>query len=282
MAVIIVIVLCAILAPEIVQLVGARPPDQESTAYMNQYGAMTGPSGHNLFGVDPLGRDIFSRVLYGARTSLIIAFAATAIGVCFGTLFGMLAGYYPRADMAVSRVLDLALAFPLLLLAFGLASACGTGSGCVGGAVRPGVPLVIGLLALASFPYVARLVRGQVLSIRRQEFIESARAIGTSNRRIMYSEILPNLLGPLLVYSTLMIPTNILLEAALSYLGVGVQPPTPSWGSMIADASNTFTVAWWYLVFPGVALLITVLAFNLVGDALRDALLPRRSGRSSR
>jgi peptide/nickel transport system permease protein len=275
---IVVIVFCAIFAAQVVGLVGGRPPNQGSTKYLNEFGAPTGPTSVNIFGVDTLGRDIFSRVIYGARMSLLIAFLATAIGVCVGTAAGTVAGYYGGwIDSALSRTLDVALAFPLLLLAFGLSASCGTGNGCVGGTIQPGVGLVVGLLALASFPYVARLIRGQVLSIRSKEFVEASKAIGSSNRRIIFTHVLPNLIGPILVYATFMVPTNILLEAGLSYLGVGIQPPTASWGSMIAEASSVFRTAWWFMLFPGIALLITVLAFNLVGEALHDAIQPNRS-----
>jgi peptide/nickel transport system permease protein len=141
--------------------------------------------------------------------------------------------------------------------------------------ITPGIVTVIFIIAILSFTYIARIVRGQVLSLREKEFVDASRALGASNRRIVFKEILPNLLAPLIVYSSLLIPTNILLEAALSFLGVGIQPPTASWGQMIADATPIFNTAWWYMVFPGAALLLTVLAFNLVGDGLLDALNPR-------
>nr|MDQ4040614.1 ABC transporter permease [Actinomycetota bacterium] len=178
-------------------------------------------------------------------------------------------------DTVLSRLMDVLLAFPILLLGIGLASACALGDGCLGGIVQPGLTTVIFVIALASWPYVARIVRGQVLSLREREFVEASRALGSSNLRIMRVEILPNLIAPIIVYTTLIIPTNILFEAALSFLGVGVQPPTPSWGQMIADATSIFDTAWWYMAFPGLALVLTVLAFNLVGDGLQDALNPK-------
>ena len=144
-----------------------------------------------------------------------------------------------------------------------------------GALIQPGIVTVIFIIALLSFTYIARIVRGQVLSLREKEFVEASRSLGASNSRIVFKEILPNLVAPLIVYSSLLIPTNILLEAALSFLGVGIQPPTASWGQMIADATPIFNTAWWYMVFPGAALLLTVLAFNLVGDGLLDALNPR-------
>jgi peptide/nickel transport system permease protein len=178
-------------------------------------------------------------------------------------------------DTAISRVIDVLLATPVLLIAIGIASACSFGNGCLGGLIQPGLTVVIFVIAFSSWTYIARIVRGQVLSLREKEFVEAARALGASDRRIIFREILPNLVAPIIVYSTLIIPTNILFESALSFLGVGVQPPDASWGAMIADAIGIFDTAWWYMVFPGAALLVTVLAFNLVGDGLQDALNPR-------
>jgi ABC-type dipeptide/oligopeptide/nickel transport system permease subunit len=234
------------------------------------------PSATHLFGVDPLGRDVFARVLYGARVSLFVAFVATGLSMIVGVTLGMVAGYFRGAvDMAISRVIDLLLAFPILLLALGLATACSLGKGCFGGLLKPGLVVVIFVIAFVNWTYIARIVRGQVLSLREKEFVEAARSLGASNTRIIFKEILPNLVAPIIVYATLIIPQNILFEAALSYLGAGVQPPTASWGAMLADATSIYNVAWWYMVFPGAALLITVLAFNLVGDGLQDALHPK-------
>src|SRR6202044_1009098 len=160
-------------------------------------------------------------------------------------------------------------AFPVLILGLGIGAACGV-RGCAGGLIQPGIGTVLFIITIGSFTYIARIVRGQVLSLREKEFVEASRSLGASNRRIIFNEILPNLVAPIIVYATLLIPQNILFEAALSYLGAGVQPPTASWGAMLADATSIFNTAWWYMVFPGVALLITVLAFNLVGDGLQD------------
>jgi ABC-type dipeptide/oligopeptide/nickel transport system permease subunit len=234
------------------------------------------PSDHHLFGVDPIGRDVFARVLYGARVSLFVAFVATGLSMIVGVTLGMVAGYFRGAvDMAISRVIDLLLAFPILLLALGLATACSLGHGCFGGLLKPGLVVVIFVIAFVNWTYIARIVRGQVLSLREKEFVEASRSLGASNSRIIFKEILPNLVAPIIVYASLIIPQNILFEAALSVLGAGVQPPTASWGAMLADATNSYSTAWWYMVFPGAALLITVLAFNLVGDGLQDALHPK-------
>ncbi|MBV9473567.1 MAG: ABC transporter permease [Solirubrobacterales bacterium] len=234
------------------------------------------PGAKHLFGVDPLGRDVFARVLYGARVSLLVAFVATGISMVVGVTLGMVAGYFRGAvDMAISRLIDVLLAFPILMLALGVAAACSLGHGCLGGVLKPGLVVVIFVIAFVNWTYIARIVRGQVLSLREKEFVEASRSLGASNLRIIFKEILPNLVAPIIVYATLIIPQNILFEAALSFLGAGVQPPTASWGAMLADATSSFNTAWWYMVFPGAALLITVLAFNLVGDGLQDALHPK-------
>jgi peptide/nickel transport system permease protein len=279
LAFIVALGIVALAAPLVVEIAGAPPPDQQSTSALDQFGTPTGPSADHLFGVDQLGRDVFSRVVYGARVSLEVAFISTGIAVGLGVVVGLFAGFYRGwIDTFLSRTMDVLLAFPILLLGIGLASACALGDGCFGGLIQPGLTTVIFVIAIASFPYVARIIRGQVLSLREKEFVEAARSLGASNGRIMFREILPNLVAPIIVYTTLIIPTIILFEAALSFLGVGVQPPTASWGQMIADATSIFDTAWWYMVFPGVALLLTVLTFNLVGDGLQDALDPR-SGR---
>jgi peptide/nickel transport system permease protein len=274
---IVFLILVAILAPLIVDLVGARDPNETGKRYLDpDFGTPTGPSGENLFGVDSLGRDVFSRVLHGARVSLQVALIATALSVLIGLVVGMVAGYFRGwVDTVLSRLMDVLLAFPILLLALGVAAACSFGEGCLRGTIKPGLGVVIFVIAFVNWTYIARIVRGQVLSLREREFVEAARSIGASDARILFREILPNLSATLLVYTTLIIPQNILFEAALSFLGVGVQPPDASWGKMIADAAEVFDSAWWYMLFPGAALLLTVLSFNILGDGLQDALDPR-------
>jgi peptide/nickel transport system permease protein len=276
LAFIVLLVVVAIAAPLVVKLVGAPGPDVQDPNALTQYGTPTGPSAQHIFGVDPLGRDIFSRVIYGARPSLEVAFIATGLSMLIGIAIGMMAGFYRGpVDTLLSRMIDITLAFPVLLLGLGLGAACAQGNGCLGGAIKPGVDVVIVVIVIGTWTYIARIVRGQVLSLREKEFVEAARSLGASEARIIFREVLPNLTASIIVVATLFIPINILFEAALSYLGVGVQPPNPSWGGMLADATNIFNSAWWYMVFPGAALLLTVLAFNLVGDGLQDALRPR-------
>jgi ABC-type dipeptide/oligopeptide/nickel transport system permease subunit len=273
-----VLILVAILSPLIVKLANAAPPRQQNFNALDPFGGPSGPSGEYFFGVDKLGRDVFSRVIYGSQVSLEVAFIATGLAVLIGTTAGLIAGYYRGwVDAIISRLIDVVLAFPILLLGLGLAAACSGKGGCMGGLIEPGLMVVIMVIAFINWTYIARIVRGQVLSLREKEFIEAARSVGASDRQIIVREILPNLIAPLIVYSSLLIPANILLEAALSFLGVGVGAGTPSWGAMISEATGLFPDAWWFMLFPGLALLFTVLAFNLVGDGLQDALDPRRS-----
>jgi len=281
-----ILVVGAIAAPLVVGIVGAPSPDYRDQSSLNAtFATASGPSTAHIFGVDGLGRDVFSRVVYGARVSLIVAFAATAIATIIGVVAGLLAGYFRGfVDSVISRMVDVLLAIPYLMLAIGLAAACtaavsGTGggggsAGCFGGLIKPGLGVVIFVIAVTSWTYMARIVRGQTLSLREKEFIEAARAQGASHTRIVFREILPNLTAPIIVYASILVPQVILYEAALSFLGVGVTDQ-PSWGQMIAEATPDFSTYWWYMLFPGLALLFTVLAFNLVGDAMQDALNPR-------
>lgn len=272
------LVVLAVAAPLVVKLAGVSGPNTPNSGELDSFGQPAGPSGEHPFGVDGLGRDVFARVVYGARVSLEVAFIATGIAVAIGVVVGLVSGFYRGwVDAVLSRTMDIVLAFPILLLAIGLASACSFGDGCLGGIVTPGRMTLIVVIALSSWPYIGRIVRGQVLSMREREFVEASRSLGASKARIMLREILPNLVAPIVVYTSLVLPTNILYEAALSFLGVGVQPPTASWGQMIADAAPIFDTAWWYMLFPGAALVLTVLACNLVGDGLQDSLNPRTS-----
>ena len=273
---IVVEILLAVLAPVVVGLVAHPPNVQYPNELDPNFGTPTGPSSSFLFGVDPLGRDVFARVLYGARVSLEVAIVATTFSVLLGVVFGLTAGYFRGiTDTVISRLIDVTLAFPILLLALGIASACSLGNGCVHGVVKPGLATVTVAIVIVNWTYIGRIIRGQALSLREKEFVEAARASGARERTILFRELLPNLVAPIVVYTTLVVPQNILLEAALSYLGVGINPPQASWGEMLAEATPIFSTAWWFFLFPGVALLLTVLAFNLVGDGIRDALDPK-------
>jgi peptide/nickel transport system permease protein len=272
------LVVVAVAAPLIVSIAGTSGPNVRDPGALDAFGTPNGPSSAHPFGVDQVGRDVFSRTVYGARVSLIVAFLATGLAMIVGVIAGLLAGYLRGwVDVLVSRSVDVLLAIPYLLLATGLAASCSLGDGCFGGALKPGLGVVIFVIAVTSWPPIARIVRGETLSLREREFVEAARSVGASNSRIIFTEVLPNLVAPIIVYASILIPQVILYEAALSFLGVGVQPPTASWGQMISDATGIFDTAWWYMFYPGLALLLTVLAFNLVGDALQDALNPKAS-----
>ncbi|HTW18592.1 MAG TPA: ABC transporter permease [Mycobacteriales bacterium] len=281
--ILLIIVAFACLAPLINRWVGVNPFSDDvgilnfNTGIGTPVGHFGGISAAHPFGVEPInGRDLLARIDVGARYSLIIAFAATLLSVILGTLFGSIAGYFGGAvDTAISRIMDILLAFPQLIFAIAIAAVIETTPS--GGGLWTHVFLLIAIIGFFSSPYFGRIIRGQVISLREKEFVDAARGIGARSTYIMFRELLPNMYGPILVYSTLIIPTNILFEAALSYLGVGIPLPTPSWGNMLSDAtgSNIYQIDPWFAVFPGMAIFITVMAFNLFGDGLRDALDPR-------
>ena len=263
--VIVLITLVAIFAPLIAMLVGHSSSAQFPYTALNGYGLPIGPSRSFLFGADDLGRDVLVRVAYGARISLVAGVVASGLAVIFGGFVGMVAGYFGTVvDTTLSRFMDVILSFPLLLFAIALVSIVG-----------PSLGVTILVIAFFSWAVVGRIIRGQTLSLREKEFVEAARSLGASDLRIMFVDILPNLVAPLLVYTTLLIPGAIVFEASLSFLGLGVVPPTPSWGNMLSDAEPYYKVAWWFIIYPGAALLLTTLAFNLLGDSVRDALDPR-------
>ena len=249
---------------------------------LDEFGVPKGPNSKFWFGVDGEGRDLLVRTMNGTRTSLIVGVAASVIAVIIGLIVGLIAGYFRGGiDTAFSRFGDVMLAIPSLLISIGIVAACSsTVKGCVIGphwlpwrpAIQPGKNLVIGIIVLFTWPYIARLVRGFTLSLREKDFVEASRSLGASDLRIITREILPNLAGPMIVFTTLLIPQSILFEAALSYLGLGVPPQTASWGGLLNDAQRFYDVAWWLMLFPGLMLVITTLAFNLLGDGLRDAL----------
>ena len=227
---------------------------------------------------DTLGRDELLRLLYGARVSLEVAILATLIGVALGVVLGILAGFYGGlTDTFVSRLTEMAMAFPLLLFAIALASTVGDrlNNVTVGGIFAPGVVSLVLVIGFFSWYYPARVIRAQVLALREKEFIEAARMVGARDLHLMRSHLLPHLVAPIIVYSTLLVAVNILFEAGLSFLGLGVPLPDASWGTLLSSATKYYLSQPWLMVWPGLAILLTTLAFNLLGDALRDAFDPR-------
>jgi len=278
--VIVLLVLMAVFAPVLVKLFGHPPNEFHSDLIDPTFSRAKGPYGgirrDFLLGVEPVnGRDVFSRIVYGARISLLVAFLATLLSVVIGVTLGVVAGYKGGwVDTVISRVMDVFLAFPLLLFAIALAGVVRNEAfGLTGDALH--IAVLIFIIGFFNWPYIGRIIRGQTLSLREREYVEAARSMGARTTYILVRELLPNLYAPIIVYATLLIPTNILFEAALSFLGVGIQPPTPSWGGMLSTAVPFYSIAPAFMVVPGMAIFITVLAFNLLGDGLRDALDPR-------
>ena len=218
-----------------------------------------------LLGTDLLGRDVLSRLIWGARISLLIALSATVLGATVGSLLGLVTGYYRgRVDRIVTKLIDVQLAFPFVLLAIAVIAVAG-----------PSVPVLIVVLAIGSWVGHARIVRGLILGLREREYVQAARALGAGTPRVMFRHLLPEVLSVILVLATFDVGRIIILESTLSFLGLGVQPPTPSWGSDLRDAAAYVRQAWWIAAFPGLAIMIVVLGVNLVGDVLRDILDPR-------
>jgi peptide/nickel transport system permease protein len=278
--VVIVLILLAILAPLLTKWFGHPIDeyhiDQIDPTLSTPKGAWGGISRHFLLGVEPTsGRDIFGRILYGAQTSLTVAFLSAFLSTFLGVLFGLAAGYLGGwVDSIISRIMDFLLAFPQLLFAIALVSVLPSTLFGLGGRWSR-VLVLVAVIGFFGWPYIGRIVRGQTLSLREREFVEASRSLGARAPRILFRELLPNLAAPILVYTTLIIPTNILTEAALSFLGVGIPPPNPSWGGMLSDAVSFYRYDPMFMIIPGGMIFITVLAFNLFGDGLRDALDPK-------
>ena len=278
--IVVLLIAIALFAPLLSAAEGADPFTLHSKLidanYSTPFGGMGGIGGAHWLGVDlPNGRDVFSRVVFGARYSLGIAGLATLLAIALGVAAGLVAGYFGGWTGAViSRTMDVFLAFPLLLFSIAILGVLPDNAfGLSGDALR--VTVLVAIIGLSSWPYIGRIVRGQALALREREFVDAARSLGAGPGRIIVRELLPNLLAPILVYSTLLIPANILFEAALSFLGVGIREPTPSWGEMINAAVGTFQIDPEFLIVPGTAIFVTVLAFNLLGDGLRDAFDPK-------
>jgi peptide/nickel transport system permease protein len=259
-----VIVLLALCAPLIAHLVGHGPNEQFRTTGLTPEGIPVAPGSTFLFGTDDLGRDVLVRVIYGARISLLVGVVASGLAVVVGVIVGLTAGYFRGpVDSVLSRFMDVVLSLPYLVFAIALVSLLG-----------PSLTISVAVIAFFSWASVGRIVRGQVLSIKEREFVEAARSVGASHLRIMFVDILPNVLAPTIVYATMLIPLSIVFESTLSFLGIGVLPPTATWGNMLSESIAYYRVAWWFVAFPGLALLITTMAFNLLGDCLRDAFNP--------
>ena len=263
--VIVLIALVAIGAPLLAALVGHGPNDQYRDIGLTPQGLPKPPSRTFLLGTDDLGRDLLVRIAYGSRISLLVGVVSTLISVVFGVVVGVVAGYLGgRVDTVIALIIDVVLSIPFLLAGIAIVSIVG-----------PSLTVTIIVIAFFSWSSIARIVRGQVLSIREREYVEAARSLGASDWRIMFVDVLPNVLAPVIVYTTLLIPLAIVSEATLSFLGLGVPAPTATWGGMLDGSLQYYRVAWWYLLFPGLALLITTLAFNIFGDGVRDAFDPR-------
>jgi ABC-type dipeptide/oligopeptide/nickel transport system permease subunit len=276
--IIVLLILVAIIGPHLVQNPDVYNPTLINPTLGSPNGSFGGISAAHPLGVEPVtGRDMLSRTVNGAQISLLIAFLATALAVSIGVVMGLIAGYFGGwADAIIARVMDVFLAFPLLVFAIALVGVIpSTAFGLSGNTLR--VWLLIFIIGFFAWPYMGRIIRGQVLSLRGREFVDAARSIGARGPYILVRELLPNLVGPILVYATLLMPTNILFEAGLSYLGVGIIPPQPTWGGMLSSAvaNGYYQIDPMYMIIPGAAIFITVMAFNLFGDGLRDALDPK-------
>lgn len=266
LVVIVVMVALALAAPLLATWTGHPVHRQYRDTGLTEFGLPVGPRGEFWLGTDQLGRDLLVRLAYGARISLLVGAVSTVAAVGVGTAIGLSAGFLGGwPDRVLSWFIDTTLSLPFLLFAISLVALVG-----------PGLMITVVVIILFSWCPIARVVRGQVIALREREFVEAARSLGASRLRIMAVDILPNLVVPLVVYGTLLVPQAVVFEATLSFLGLGVTPPTATWGGMLAEGADLYRVAWWMVVFPAAAVLALTLAFNLFGDSLRDAFDPRR------
>jgi len=276
--IVLLLIVIAIIGPYFVQNPNLYHANLINPTFSRPNGPLGGISLAHPLGVEPVtGRDMLARVVVGARYSLLIGFLATALAVFIGVVMGVISGYFGGwIDSIIARAMDIFLAFPLLVFAIALVGVIPSSAfGLSGNTLR--VALLVFIIGFFAWPYMGRIIRGQTLSLREREFVDAARSLGARGPYILFKELLPNLVGPILVYSTLLIPTNILFEAALDFLGVGLIPPTPSWGYMLSTAvqQGFYSVDPMYMIIPGLAIFITIMSFNLFGDGLRDALDPR-------
>jgi len=232
------------------------------------YNVLSPPSKEHLLGTDELGRDLLSRIIWGSRVSLKVGFVAVGIALCIGTLIGAVAGFYGgKIDAVLMRFVDIMLAFPTFFLILAVIAI-----------LEPSIFTIMAVIGITSWMDVARLVRAEFLTLKERDFVDAAKAAGVSNPRLIFKHLLPNALSPVFVAATFGIAGAILVESGLSFLGLGVQPPEPSWGNILTSGKDNIEVAWWLSLYPGLAILITVLSYNLVGEGLRDALDPRLWG----
>ena len=263
--IIIILVLVAIFAPWL----APHDPTKQYDAGLTMQGMPVGPSKMFWLGTDTLGRDLLSRLMYGARVSLVVGVCANGFALVLGVVFGLTAGYFRGGtETLLMRMTDVMMAFPIYLLAVALVSV-----------LKPSVWILILVIGIVYWTPMTRVIHGEVLSIREKEFVDAARLTGCTNRRILFRHILPHLVAPIIVYTSLGIATTILFEASLSFIGLGVQPPTPSWGQMISEGQAYYLAAPHLIIYPGLAIMVTVLAFNLVGDGLRDSFDPQQRRR---
>lgn len=259
-AILVLIALAVVLAP---RLAPYGPLDQHIVDRLKPP-VFAGGSMRYILGTDPVGRDVLSRIIFGSRVSIAVGLSAVLIGGSLGLTLGMISGYYgSTADMVIMRIADLQLAIPFLVLAIAIITV-----------LKPGLLSIVLVLGLSSWVTYARVARGQVLSVRQRDFVEAARALGGSEARVLLRHMLPNVIAPVIVVATLEVGRMILAEAALSFLGLGIQPPAPTWGGITADGRDWLGTAWWISTLPGIAILLTVMAINFVGDWLRDVLDP--------